>query len=175
MYQTGVVNRFEPGQELRRDLARLVELEGRALAQHLGQGLPVDVLHRHQLAAVHFFQLENPAHVRGDHLARGAHLLTQGLESTLVLEQARMQRLERHVDAELEVEGAPHLAHPSPAEAGADLIAIAEHLAGAELGGARIDGGSLGVVLGANLVVQRRLLDGQACQTREAHPTRPRL
>ncbi len=101
-----------------------------------------------------FDQVENPADVRRDHLAGGAHLLTQGLESTLVLQQARVQRLESHVDAQLEVERAPHFAHASPAEARADLVAIAEHLARAKLDGAGVDGGGFGVVLGANLVVE---------------------
>ena len=121
-----------PGQELRRDVLRLLELQRPALLEHLEQGLAVHVLHGHQLGAVGLDQVEDPADVGGDHLAGGPHLAAQHLEPPLVLEQVPAQRLERHLDPQLEVEGPPHLAHAAPAEHLEDLVALAQHLAGGE-------------------------------------------
>jgi hypothetical protein len=45
VHETGGVDRLEPGEELGRDVLRLLELEGPTLLQHFEQGLAVDVLH----------------------------------------------------------------------------------------------------------------------------------
>jgi hypothetical protein len=62
-------------------------------------------------------------------LAGRPDLAPQQPEASLVLEEILPQRLQRHLDPQLEVEGAPHLAHPSPAKLGSDLVAVAQHLA----------------------------------------------
>jgi hypothetical protein len=78
---------------------------------------------------VHLDQVEDPADVGRDHLARGADLASQQVEASFVLEEILAQRLQRHLDPQLEVEGPPHLTHPSPAELRANLVAVAQHLA----------------------------------------------
>ena len=50
-------------------------------------------------------------------------------ESPLALEEVLTQRLERHFDPQLEVEGVPDLAHPTTAEQLQHLIALTQHLA----------------------------------------------
>ena len=127
--ETGLVDRLETGQELRGDVLRLFQLERAALLEHVEQRRPVDVLHRHQLAAVDLDQVEDPADVGRDHLAGGADLLPQQLEPALGFEEILTQRLERHLDPQLEVEGVPHLAHAAAAEHLEDLVTLAEHLA----------------------------------------------
>ena len=61
--QTGLVDGLEPGQKLRGDVLGFLELERAALLQDAEQGRTVHVLHRHQLAALHLDQVENPADV----------------------------------------------------------------------------------------------------------------
>ena len=116
VHQARGVDRLEAGQELRGDLARLVERERAAGEEDLLQRHAVDVLHRHQLAAVELDEIEDAADVGRHDLARHAHLLAQRLERLRLGEQARAQRLERHVDPQLEIERAPHLAHAAAAE-----------------------------------------------------------
>jgi hypothetical protein len=72
------VDRLEPRQELRGELARLLQPQGAAFPQHVGERHAVDELHRHELQALELREIEDPAHVRRDDLARGAHLLAQG-------------------------------------------------------------------------------------------------
>ena len=129
MDQPGLVNRFEAGQELRGDVLRLFQLQRPAFLEHAEQGRAVDVLHRHQLAALDLDEVEDPADVRRHHLTGSADLLPQQLETALGFEELRPQRLQRHLDPQLEVEGVPHLTHPAAAEHLEDLVALAEHLA----------------------------------------------
>jgi hypothetical protein len=73
-------------------------------------------------------QIEGPADIRRHHVAGGANLATQQITPPLVLEEIRQHRLESHLDPELEIKGPPHLAHPTAAELGLDLVAIAQDL-----------------------------------------------
>ena len=87
MDQAGGVDRLESGQELRGDVARLLQVQRASLAQHVGQRHAVHVLHRHQLAAVELDEVEHAADVRRDNLARRAHFLAQAGQRALVGEQ----------------------------------------------------------------------------------------
>ncbi len=126
------MDRLEPGQELRGDVLRLLQLERPAFLEHAEQGGAVDVLHGHQLAAVDLDEVEDPADVGRDHLTRGADLLPQQLEPPLGLEEIIAQRFEPDLDPQLEIEGAPDLTHPTPPEHLKDLVAITQHLPGSE-------------------------------------------
>ena len=77
------MDRLEPGEELRGDVLRLFQLERTSLLEDAEQRRAVDVLHRHQLAAVDLDEIEDPADVGRDHLAGGADLLAQQLEAPL--------------------------------------------------------------------------------------------
>ena len=123
--EPGLVDGLEPGEELRGDVLRFFQLERPALLQHPEQRRPVDVLHRHQLAAVDLDEVEDPADVGRDHLTSGADLLPQQLEPSLGLEEIIAQRLEPDLDPELEIEGPPDLAHPTAPEHLEDLVAVA--------------------------------------------------
>ncbi len=161
MHQPGLVDGFQPGQELERYLARLAELQRAACAQDLGQRRAVDVLHRHQLPAVELLQVEDPADVRRDHLAGAAHLLAQGLQGPLVGQELGPQSLEGHVHAELQVEGPPDLAHAATAELRADAVAVAENLAGRQEASGALHGELRSVALD-----MRRLAPGLAARDR---------
>ncbi len=132
VHQAGLVDRFQAGQELRGDLPGLRELQRGPHPEDVQERDAVDVLHRHQLLAVELHQVEDPADVRRDHLAGGADLLAQRLQSARVLEQLWPQRLQRHVDAQLEIGGPPDLAHPAAAQKRANAVALAQDLAGRE-------------------------------------------
>ena len=110
MDQPGGVNRLETRQQLRGDLARPTEVQRASLPQEIGQRGAVHELHRHHLVAVLDDQIEHAADVGRDDLACGADLTPQQLARAIVSDQIRSQRLERHLDAELEIEGVPHLA-----------------------------------------------------------------
>lgn len=116
------VHRVEPGEELQRQVPGLAQRKGAALLEKGQERLAVDVLHRQELPPVHLNQVEDPAHVRGDDLPSGAHLLAEKLAARLVLVERRVQRLQGHVDAQLQVEGLPHLAHPAPSEEPLDPV-----------------------------------------------------
>ena len=98
----------------------------------IGQRHPVDELHRHQLPAVELDQVEDAADVWRDHFAGRADFLAQAVERPLVGQQRHPHGLERHVDPQLEIEGAKDLAHAAASEQRADAIAVAEHMAGGE-------------------------------------------
>ena len=87
VHEPGGVDGLEPGQELRGDLAGLLESERASLAQQVGERHPVDELHRHQLAAVELDEVEDAADVRRDDLARRADFLPQAVECPLVGDQ----------------------------------------------------------------------------------------
>ena len=89
MDEACIVDGFETGQELRGDLSCLVEVQRRPFLENLLQRRAVDVLHRHQLLTVELLEIEDPADVGRDHLARRADLLAQGLEGFAVFESAR--------------------------------------------------------------------------------------
>ena len=72
-------------------------------------------------------QVDDAADVWGDHLADEACLLVDPLPAGSV------QRLEGHLDAQLEIEGEPDVAHATAAEQPADLVALVEHCAGCRL------------------------------------------
>jgi hypothetical protein len=127
-----LVDGLQPCQELRGDVLGLLELERAALLQHLEQRGAVDVLHRYQLAVFDLDEVEDPAYVGGHHLTGGAQLLPQQLQPSFALEELGAQGLERHLDPELEIEGVPHLAHPTAAEYLENLVALAKYLAGGE-------------------------------------------
>ena len=129
VHEPRAVDGIEAGQELRREIARLRQIQRTTFAQHVGQRDAVDVLHRHQLAAVELDQVEHAAHVRRDDLARRAHFLAQAGQRALVGQQRAAHRLQGDVDAQLEVEGAEHFSHAAAAEQHADAIPIAKDLA----------------------------------------------
>ena len=89
---------LEPGEELRGDVLRLLEVQRPALLEHLEQRAAVDVLHRHQLVAVGLDEIEDPADVRGHDLAGGSDLAPQQVVARFILEEIRQQRLQRHLD-----------------------------------------------------------------------------
>ena len=65
----------------------------------------------------------------GDTTSRAARTsCAQQLEPAVRLEELLPQRLQRHLDPQLEVEGVPHLAHPATAEHLENLVALAQHL-----------------------------------------------
>ena len=169
VHEPGGVDRLEPGQELRGDLAGLLEIQRASLAQQIGQGHPVDELHRHQLTAVELDQVEDAADVRRDDLACRADFLPQAVEGPLVGEQRHPHRLERDIHPQLEIEGAKNLAHAAAAEQRADAIAFAEHLARSQ----RVDGqdGRQATTL-ARLRFRCRA-QSQIEQARQAEPGRP--
>ncbi len=173
MHQAGVVDGFEAGEHLGGEVASFVELEGAALLQKVFEGRSIDVLHGDELGAVQLDQIEDAADVRGDHLARGAHLLAERFESPLVLEQALVQRLECDVDPQLQVEGAPHFPHPSSAEPGANAVALAEDHPWTQLSRRRIEG--RGVRGDAAFAGQRARVEGERDQAPDAQPGGPGL
>ena len=61
--EAGLVDRLEPGEELRGDVLGFFQLEWPALLKHPKQCRPVDVLHRDQLAAIDLDEVEDPADV----------------------------------------------------------------------------------------------------------------
>jgi hypothetical protein len=126
---SGLVDRLQPGQELRGDLLRLGRVERSPILQHLQQRGAVHVLHGHQLLAVDLDQIEHPADVGRHHLARRPDLRPERLSPGLVDHQLWPYPLERHLHPQLEVEGVPHLAHPTRTEQRLDPIAVAEHAA----------------------------------------------
>ena len=67
----------KPRQELRGDVLGLLEVQRSALLEHLEQRAAVDVLHRHQLAAVDLDQVEDSADVWRNHLAGGTDFTAQ--------------------------------------------------------------------------------------------------
>jgi hypothetical protein len=125
MNEARVVNRLQSGQELRGDLASLFQLERASLGENLPQGLAFDVFHRDQLAILQLVEIEDPADVGRDHLARRAHLAPQELERPLVIDQVVAQPFERDVEPELQIVRSPDLAHPAATEEGLDTIALA--------------------------------------------------
>ena len=129
-----LVDRIEPGEELRGDLARLLELERPALAEQVGQGGALEVLHGDQLEVLLGRQIEDPANVRRDHLPGRADFLAHQLRGLVVRQQLRAQGLERHLDAQLEVESAPHLAHATAAEQPQKAVTVSQDSTGAERG-----------------------------------------
>ena len=130
--EPGLVDGLEPGEELRGDVLGFFQLERPALLEHAEQRRPVDVLHGDQLAAVDLDEVEDPADVGRDHLAGGPHLLAQHLQPPLGLEELIPERLEPDLDPQLEIEGAPDLAHPTATEHLEDLVPVAQHLTGGE-------------------------------------------
>ena len=113
--QTRLMDCLEAGEKLRRQIARLGELQRRTPPEDVEQRHAVDVLHRHQLLAVDLDQIEHPADVGRDHLAGGAHLAPQRLESPRILDQIGAQRLQRQIHPQLQIPGAPDLAHAAAA------------------------------------------------------------
>jgi hypothetical protein len=130
--ETDLVDGLETGKELGGDVLRLLELERASLLKNAEQRAAVDVLHRHQLAALDLDQVENAADVWRDDFPCRTDLLAEKIESTLGLEEIGAKCFQRDVDPELEIEGVPHLTHPAAAEHLEDLIAISEHLSLAE-------------------------------------------
>ena len=137
VHEAGGVDGLEPGQELRGDVAGLLESERASLAQELGQRDPVDELHRHELAAVDLDQVEDAAHVRRDDFARRADFLAQAVERPLLGQQRPPHRLQRDVDTELQIEGAKDFPHAAAPEQRADTVATTEDLAGGQRAGRR--------------------------------------
>ena len=71
VHQPGGVDRFETRQQLRGDLSRPTEVQRPLAPQELGERGAVHELHRHHLVAVLDNQVEHPADVWRDDLARG--------------------------------------------------------------------------------------------------------
>ena len=92
----------------------------------------VDVLHRHQLLTVDLDQVVEAADIGRRHLPGGPDLVAQQLQSVFRLEQLRMQALQCHFEAELQVVGPPYLPHPASTEKRLDAIPVAEKLAWVE-------------------------------------------
>ena len=109
MDQPGGVDRLEARQQLRGDLPRPTEVQRPLLRKKFGERGAVHELHRHHLMAVLDDQVEHPADVWRDDLARAANLTPQQLPRAIVSEQVGSKRLERHLHAELHIEGMPHL------------------------------------------------------------------
>ena len=124
--QPGGVDRLETRQQLRGNLARPTDVQRPSLPQELGQRGAVHELHRHHLVAVLDDQIEHAADVRRDDLACGAHLAPQQLARAIVSNQLRSKRLERHLHAEFEIEGVPHLPLPAATQQPQQTIAPTE-------------------------------------------------
>ena len=124
------MNRLEPGEELRGDVARLDERQGAPRPHGLAERRAVDVLHRQQLLSVLVYQIEDAAHVRREHLSSGADLAPQQVAGALVPRVAGTHRLQRHVHPQLQIEGAVHLAHAAAAEQLANLVPVTEKASG---------------------------------------------
>jgi hypothetical protein len=58
----------------------------------------------------------------------GADLLPQQLEPPLRFKELGTKSLESNIDAQLEIEGLPHLAHPAAAQHLEDLVPLTEDL-----------------------------------------------
>ena len=130
VHEPGRVDRLEPGEELRGDVARLGERQGAARLQGFAERRAVDVLHRQQLLSALVYQIEDAAHVRREHLSGGTDLASQQVAGALVPRVAGTHRLQRHVHPQLQIEGAVHLAHAAAAEQLANLVPVTEKASG---------------------------------------------
>jgi hypothetical protein len=122
------MDRFQPGEKLSRDLPRFPKLQGPAGSQGFRERRSVDVLHRHQLPTLLYYQIEDAAYVRRHHFSRRAHFLAQELPGTLVRHQLRTNRLQRHVHSKLQVECPVHLPHAPAAQDLPDLVTLSQNL-----------------------------------------------
>ncbi len=119
----------QPGQELRRDLPRFAP----APVEPASSGCPSSVMpSMYSIDTSSWPSISTRSKTRqtlGEITSRAdAHLLPQGLERPLVLEQLSAQRLERHVDTQLQIEGPPDLAHAAAAQERPDPVAVAQDL-----------------------------------------------
>ena len=96
MHESGGMDRFQPCQQLSGDLARPAEVQRPLLRKKLGERGAVHELHRHHLMAVLDNQVEHPADVRRDDLARATNLTAQQVPGAIVSNQVGSKRLERH-------------------------------------------------------------------------------
>ncbi len=96
-------------------------------------------------------------------------------EPPLRFEELRPQSLQRHLDPKLEVEGLPHLAHPTAPEHLEDLVPLAEYLARSESPQPlrHVEGLTLAFGAGGEVVVSHRLALGASIAT-ETHLRYPR-
>jgi hypothetical protein len=111
-----LVDGFQTGQKLHRDLGRFSQLQRSTLQEDLAQARSVDVLHRDDLAVALLHQVEDPADVGRSDVAGGAHFAAQEFRARGIGEDFGQQELERHLHLELLVESLPHLAHAAPAQ-----------------------------------------------------------
>lgn len=126
MHQPRIVDRGQPGQQLRGDLAGRCQIQGAVLRQLMDQRAPVDVLHRYQLLIVRQLQIEDPADVGRNHFAGRQYLAPHELHDALICQQFPAHRLERHLHPKLEVKGLPYLAHATVTQQGPDPVAITQ-------------------------------------------------
>ena len=114
---------LQAGEQLRRDLAGLAQLERSPLLRDLEQGGAVDVLHGYQLETINLDEIEDAADIWRHHLARCPDLAPNQLQRAFVTEQVGAKGLQRHLHTQSEIKGLPHLTHAAPAEQPAHLVA----------------------------------------------------
>ena len=156
MHEPGGVDRFEASQQLRGDLARPAEVQRPLLRKKVGERGAVHELHRHHLVAVLDNQVEHPADVWRDDLARATNLTPQQVPGAIVSDQVGSKRLERHFHAELHIEGMPHLSLTTATEHAQQAVAATENQGGERATGVAREGGDRFGILETRLPGSRR-------------------
>jgi hypothetical protein len=112
---------------------RSQRLDGRLLADELLERAPGQVLHRDVVGAVPLPAVVDADHVLMREPGRARGLAAEALDELVVLREAAVQELERHLAPELLVLGAEDVGHPAGAEPAEDLVAAVDHGVGHEL------------------------------------------
>ena len=168
------VDRLEAGQELRGDLARLVEPQRTARGQDLGAASRRRRTPSTPARGPSSSTRSKTRQTFGETTSRAARTSwRRRLERSLLPRGSRRpQRLERHVHPQLEVEGPPDLAHAAAAEQRADAVPAAEDLpaANAPAGWSSVSGLCRGLTTAP---AGRGVAEPQARQTRKAQTSSP--
>ncbi len=104
-----------------------------ALDQVLQRGA-VDVLHGDEVGVAEDTAVEDPDHVRVLEPGRRLRLALEALDELLVLREAVVQDLDRHVAVELGVLREPDVRHPARADLPIEPVALVDHRALARIG-----------------------------------------
>ena len=100
------------------------------LADQLGQGPAVDVLHDDEVGALALAPVVDRDDVRMGEVGGGLGLPPEALDEGVVDRQLREQDLQRHRTVEQQVLGQVHLGHPAPGDVADQLVAVVEDLGG---------------------------------------------
>src|SRR5205814_4010447 len=132
-----LVGVVEPLEELAHDVDD-ARRRHRRLVEELREVGALGVVHHHVAHVVDLADVDHADDVGVAQPAGELGLALEPLEDLGVLEDARVEDLDRERAADLDVAGLVHRAHRALAEAVQDLVAMGEHLADQAVGGQRL-------------------------------------